>query len=77
MPRAGYAFRQAAALDAAAARPCPNGCGHTSGEHRELIAATWEIRDGEIVEIPNPEYKPFHFHCSHEGCSCVIDRTRS
>jgi hypothetical protein len=78
MPRAGLAFRQAAALDAAAARPCPNGCGHPSGAHFEL-KPTWELgeEDGKptLVEVPHPEYKPFHFHCQHEGCSCIIDRT--
>lgn len=72
----GRAFTEAAALDRAAREPCPN-CRHGRGEHRELRRETWELRGGQLLVVPNPEYRAFHFHCTHDGCSCVLDRTES
>jgi hypothetical protein len=73
----GRAIRQAAAHERAAAQPCPQ-CGHGVGEHREAprdLAETMRIENGALVTDPNPAYRPLHFPCSHEGCSCVLDLT--
>lgn len=68
--RAGKAIRDERALAHASAKPCDD-CGHRTGDHRELAPKiVW--RDGEITEIPHPDYKPLHFHCDMEGCDCVM-----
>jgi hypothetical protein len=72
MARAGYMIRQAQEQDRIAAQACPC-CGHREGEHRELERSRWEWRDGEAIEIVNPDHQPGVFHCGHENCSC---RTR-
>lgn len=69
---AGYLLRKDQALAEAGERPCP-GCGHPTRRHREL-QPTWELRDGEIIEMPHPDYQPFVFHCEVEGCGCALDR---
>lgn len=69
--RAGFALRQARAMDAVDDAPCPNGCGHRVGAHREL-RPTWRVENGEPVEVPHPDYAPRHFHCEDDGCSCVL-----
>lgn len=76
MPRPGRAFVQARALDAVAARPCPNGCGHSLGDHRELPAERGVHvvgMEGEsVVFEANPDYRALDFHCGVDGCSCVM-----
>jgi hypothetical protein len=74
MMKAGLAIRHAQALEAAAAEACPE-CGHPRGEHFELSPSTLTIEGGQLVEEPNPAYRAFHFHCRHDGCACVLDRT--
>lgn len=71
--RAGRQIRFERALAVAYAKPCA-GCGHPEGEHREL-RPTYELVGGAITEVQHPEYKPLHFHCTREGCTCVLDRT--
>lgn len=76
MPRPGRAILQARAQEAVAAKPCPAGCGHTVGEHRELPpdrAVLVTGTEGErIVFEPTPGYRALDFHCGAGGCSCVI-----
>jgi hypothetical protein len=54
---------------------CPT-CGHSKCGHREEPEILYHqvIRDGdvEIIEEKNPLHVPLEFHCSHDGCSCVI-----
>lgn len=66
MPRAGRALRMAWALEREGDKLCE--CGHQMRGHREL-PPTWSIEDGALVETPNPNYKPLHFHCAE--CDCV------
>jgi hypothetical protein len=63
-------LRQELARAARSAAPCDE-CGHPHREHREL-RPTFELRDGEIVEVPDPEYRPGEFHCHADGCDCVV-----
>lgn len=77
MPRPGRAFVQARAQEAVAEKPCPNGCGHALGEHRELPAerAVLVEREGQVVGVrfeATPAYRPLDFHCGVDGCSCVM-----
>lgn len=68
----GWSQRQARALDAAAARLC--ACGHPVGGHREAPSGVWELDgDGRIVELPNPDYRPFVSSCEVTGCACEVD----
>jgi hypothetical protein len=51
-------------------------CGHLSSEHFEEPEILYHqtVRDGEVrtTEEANPLYVPLEFHCSHDGCSCMI-----
>lgn len=67
--RAGRQIRWERALEHAGNKLCD--CGHTVREHREL-QATLSIEDGAIIETPHPDYKPLHFHCTADGCECVV-----
>lgn len=66
--RAGKHIRDLKAIQHAGDKLCD--CGHTMREHREL-QPTWALVDGAITETPHPDYRPLHFHCGREGCSCV------
>lgn len=66
--------REERAAAAAYDRPCP-GCGHVTGGHREL-ASSWDLVEGQIVETPHPDHVPGQFHCTADGCSCVIGSSR-
>ena len=68
----GWSQRQARALDAAAARTC--ACGHPVGGHREAPSCGWALDDARmLVEVPNPDYRPFVSLCEVPGCGCEID----
>lgn len=75
-----YATRQEQRLEREGAKPC-DGCGHEVRRHRELRPTTTALgRDPEtgeptLIEIANPDYRAFHFHCEVDGCQCVMDRT--
>jgi hypothetical protein len=69
MPRPGLLLQLAARQEAAGAVPCE--CGHPQGEHHELPAVLYSLDDDVIVETPNPDYKPGHFHCDYDDCACV------
>lgn len=73
--RAGRQIRWEHQLKQAYEKPC--SCGHVVGQHRELRPAEIALVDGEIVETPNPDYRPLHFHCTADGCDCVLDRSAS
>lgn len=81
MPRAGLAIRQEAALRAAGEKPCA-GCGHPMREHRELRSEFQELVYDDagtaisMVTRPNPAYQVLHFHCHHDGCDCILDRSK-
>lgn len=62
------ALRVAARDEASAKNRC--NCGHPVSFHREL-PPTREIVDGAIVERPNPDHRPLHFHCTGDDCACV------
>lgn len=51
------AVRDAQRDAANAAKQCDT-CGHPVYRHLELDRAA-------------AEYKPLHFHCSHDGCDCI------
>lgn len=47
-------------------------CGHPRMGHHELKSYWWELAaDGQMVEVANPDYRPEHFHCDIQSCSCV------
>lgn len=64
----GKALRDRARDNASAAKRCD--CGHPAIEHREL-QGEYEIQDGVIVRRDHPDYRPLHFHCGADGCSCI------
>jgi hypothetical protein len=66
-----YMIRKMQAIEAAReAWRCP-GCGHGDA-HRTLPRSTLSFDPAlGLVETPNPDYRPFHMHCEHEGCECV------
>jgi hypothetical protein len=66
--RAGRAVREQAWIRN---QPACSSCGHLDA-HREL-QPTLDLVDGVFVETPNPGYVPAVFHCTHDGCSCVLD----
>lgn len=69
--RAGRAIREQAALRN---WRCPS-CGHAH-THAELKPTITLGRDAgdqiTLVETPHPDYKPGVFHCSADGCDCVV-----
>lgn len=68
--RSGYMLRQEMQRAEASQALC--GCGHARGRHYELPRCTYELRDGQINQVPNPDFQPLHFHC--EDCDCVVVR---
>lgn len=73
--RAGRFIRLGAALDAADRVPCE--CGHAMSLHRELQPTLYRL-DGDAVHTePNPDYRPLHFHCQADGCTCILDRSEA
>lgn len=64
------AARQRALDEACAATKCEL-CGHLRSDHLELPYVVRVGSDGKLEKVDHPDYKPFHFHCRHVGCSCV------
>lgn len=63
-------YRQRRRWEALEARPCPTGCPHPMGAHREY-QSTWERGDEGLVEVKHPRYRPLLFRC--DLCECEID----
>lgn len=68
--RAGKLIRDARAMEAAGAVPCPT-CGHRTDEHHELRDVL-VVENGAPRYERHPDYKPLHFHCDHDDCQCVL-----
>ena len=73
--RAGRALREKGQDETNARKPCPKGCPHLNIQHHELQRCTYALNEGqtEIIEIPNPDYVPFRFHCDVDGCGCWFE----
>lgn len=65
-----YLLRKDQVQAARSAAACEE-CGHAHREHREY-APTFELVDGEIVEVEHEKYEAGLFACHVDGCDCEI-----
>lgn len=70
MPYVTRAMRDRARDEAYSREACE--CGHPRMGHHELKSYWWELDEaGQMVEVTNPDYRPWHFHCDVPSCDCV------
>ena len=70
--RSGYMLRVDQARARASEKPCA-GCGHATGDHRQIPYELYEINGTEVTVTRNPEYVSNVFVCNHDDCDCRLE----